>query len=59
MASAWGAFAVWAALVTVPAVLLLGWPLDRRLAGRPPARAALWFAALGFTVGAAAGVESL
>ena len=52
---AWGAFAVWAALVTVPAVALFAWPLDRRLAGLRPLPSALWFAVLGLVVGAVAG----
>lgn len=56
---AWGAFAVWAALVTVPAVALLAWPLDRRLAGSRRLPAALWFAALGFAVGMVAGFAIL
>lgn len=56
---AWGAFAVWATLVTVPAVLLLGWPLDRRLAGMRPLPAALRFALLGLVVGAVAGFAIL
>lgn len=56
---AWGAFAAWATLVTVPAVLLLGWPLDRRLAALRPLPAALGFAALGLAVGAVAGFAIL
>lgn len=52
---AWGAFAVWAAVVTVAAVVLFAWPLDRLLAGLRPLPAALWFAVLGLVVGAVAG----
>jgi hypothetical protein len=55
----WGAYAVWATIVTVPAVLVLGWPLDRLTAGLQPLAAALRFAALGLVTGAVAGFAIL
>ncbi len=60
--SSWAAFSVWAALLTVPAVLLLALPLDLATRRLPTRRAVLAFAGLGFVVGAIAGfaiVESV